>query len=161
MELIGERNNLPTNLIDLINEAENSTINNQKLTLILAFNYGFKTELKSVLNLIFRRVPRYLAGTWVPRYPQNPGTQVPGYQGAPNSLKTAAPTRPSANSRGPQPGPAECAKRLRKFLKKSATVPQGTGCVSIRSRRPLIPVYPPGMGPRPWSPGSPWEGSLD
>ena len=50
IQVIGERNNLPANLIDLINEAENSTINNQKLTLIIAFNYGFKTELKSVLK---------------------------------------------------------------------------------------------------------------
>ena len=52
IEVIGERHNLPIKLKKIINEAESKTINNKKLTLILAFNYGFKSELISVFKKI-------------------------------------------------------------------------------------------------------------
>ena len=52
IKVIGERENLPIKLKKIINEAELKTINNKKLTLILAFNYGFKSELISVFGKI-------------------------------------------------------------------------------------------------------------
>ena len=48
--VIGERENIPIKLKELIVEAEKKTFNNKKLTLILAFNYGFKNELISVFK---------------------------------------------------------------------------------------------------------------
>ena len=56
IKVIGERDNLPVKLKKLINEAENKTINNQKLTLILAFNYGFKSELLSVFKKVYKQI---------------------------------------------------------------------------------------------------------
>ena len=52
IKIIGERNNLPSKFINLINIAEKETKNNKQLSLILAFNYGFKNELLSVLNKV-------------------------------------------------------------------------------------------------------------
>jgi len=56
IKVIGERDNLPIKLQKLIYEAENKTINNKKLTLILAFNYGFKSELLSVFKKIYKKI---------------------------------------------------------------------------------------------------------
>ncbi len=49
INIVGSRNNLPTKIIDIFNEAENSTRNNKNFTLNLAFNYGFKEEVREVL----------------------------------------------------------------------------------------------------------------
>ena len=49
INIVGSRNNLPTKIIDIFNQAENSTINNKNFTLNLAFNYGFKEEVREVL----------------------------------------------------------------------------------------------------------------
>ena len=56
IKVIGERDNLPGKLKALINEAEQKTFNNQKLTLILAFNYGFKSELISVFKRGYEKI---------------------------------------------------------------------------------------------------------
>ncbi len=56
IKVIGERDNLPIKLIKIINEAEQKTINNDKLTLILAFNYGFKSEIISVFKKLYKEI---------------------------------------------------------------------------------------------------------
>ena len=45
IKVIGEKDNLPVKLKKLIIEAEKKTRNHSNLTLILAFNYGFKHEV--------------------------------------------------------------------------------------------------------------------
>ena len=50
IKVIGERHNLPEKLNKLINEAEKKTHNHKNLTLILAFNYGFKNEVISAFK---------------------------------------------------------------------------------------------------------------
>ncbi len=56
IKVIGERNDLPPKLIKLITEAENKTHNHNKLTLILAFNYGFKNEVISAFKKGYKEV---------------------------------------------------------------------------------------------------------
>ena len=56
IKVIGQRNNLPPKLKNLINETENKTLENKKLTLILAFNYGFKSELLSAFEQAFKEI---------------------------------------------------------------------------------------------------------
>jgi len=56
IKVIGERDNLPIKLIKIINEAEKKTNNNKRLTLILAFNYGFKSELISVFKQLYKKI---------------------------------------------------------------------------------------------------------
>ncbi len=56
IKIIGERNNLPIKLRNLIVEAENNTVQNKKLTLILAFNYGFKSELISAFKKGYKEI---------------------------------------------------------------------------------------------------------
>ena len=56
IKVIGERNNLPSKLKKIIFEAEDQTANNKKLTLILAFNYGFKSELFNVFNQVYKKI---------------------------------------------------------------------------------------------------------
>ena len=50
IKVIGERHNLPVKLNKLIIEAEKKTRNHKNLTLILAFNYGFKNEVISAFE---------------------------------------------------------------------------------------------------------------
>ena len=50
INVIGRRNNLPRNIIQLIDKCESLTYNNKKLTLNLAFNYGFKNEISDVIS---------------------------------------------------------------------------------------------------------------
>jgi len=52
IKIIGSKNNLPNKIINLINDCENKTKNNKKLFLNLAFNYGFKDEIKDVLSYV-------------------------------------------------------------------------------------------------------------
>ena len=56
IKVIGERDKLPIKLKKIINEAEHKTINNKKLTLIIAFNYGFKSELISVFKKLYKKI---------------------------------------------------------------------------------------------------------
>ena len=50
IKVIGSQNKLPDKIIDLILYCENMTKGNNKLQLNLAFNYGFKDEIKNVLK---------------------------------------------------------------------------------------------------------------
>ncbi len=52
IKIIGTKNNLPGKICDLIDHCENETKNNNKLFLNLAFNYGFKDEIREVLKKI-------------------------------------------------------------------------------------------------------------
>ena len=49
VKIFGSRINLPTKINEIFTEVENLTKNNKSLKLNLAFNYGFKDELKDVL----------------------------------------------------------------------------------------------------------------
>tara|TARA_Y100001970_G_C14190463_1_gene835053 strand:- start:767 stop:1450 length:684 start_codon:yes stop_codon:yes gene_type:complete len=50
VRVIGSRDNLPKKIVNLIKHCEEKTINNKVLNLNLAFNYGFKNEVQSVLK---------------------------------------------------------------------------------------------------------------
>ncbi len=50
VRVIGSRDNLPKKIVSLIKYCEEKTINNKVLNLNLAFNYGFKNEVQSVLK---------------------------------------------------------------------------------------------------------------
>ncbi|MDB4861311.1 polyprenyl diphosphate synthase [Alphaproteobacteria bacterium] len=52
IKIIGSKINLPNKILNLINHCENETKENKNLILNLAFNYGFKDEIKEVLNKI-------------------------------------------------------------------------------------------------------------
>jgi len=52
IKIIGSRLNLPTKILKLIEHCEYETKNNSELILNLAFNYGFKNEIKQVLQKI-------------------------------------------------------------------------------------------------------------
>jgi len=56
IKVIGERHNLPTKLNKLIIEAEKKTHHHNNLTLILAFNYGFKNEVISAFMKGYKEV---------------------------------------------------------------------------------------------------------
>lgn len=50
LQIIGSRNNLPKKILNLIDHSEKETKLNTKIILNLAFNYGFKEEIKQVLQ---------------------------------------------------------------------------------------------------------------
>ncbi len=50
IKIFGSRLNLPRKIIDIFEEAENYSSNNKALNLNIAFNYGFKEEIKEVLK---------------------------------------------------------------------------------------------------------------
>ena len=50
INIIGSRNNLPNKIKNIFNDVEKISLNNNSLNLNLAFNYGFKDEIKDVLN---------------------------------------------------------------------------------------------------------------
>ncbi len=50
INIFGSRVNIPNKINDIFDEAEKLTINNNALHLNLAFNYGFKDEIKEVLK---------------------------------------------------------------------------------------------------------------
>ena len=52
VKVIGKRNNLPKEIIKIINEIENYDNSNIKLNLNIAFNYGTDEELLSVVKKI-------------------------------------------------------------------------------------------------------------
>jgi undecaprenyl diphosphate synthase len=52
IKIIGSKFNLPIKILKLINHCEHETRSNKQLTLNLAFNYGFKNEIKQVLQKI-------------------------------------------------------------------------------------------------------------
>ncbi len=52
IKIIGSKENIPIKIIELINYCEDKTKENNFLYLNLAFNYGFKDEIRQVLNKI-------------------------------------------------------------------------------------------------------------
>ncbi len=52
IKIIGSRKNLPKKIIDIFNQAEELSKNNNSLNLNIAFNYGFKDEIRDVINKI-------------------------------------------------------------------------------------------------------------
>ena len=52
IKIIGSKTDLPTKITNLIEHCENETKNNNQLILNLAFNYGFKYEIKQVLQKV-------------------------------------------------------------------------------------------------------------
>ncbi|MDC0453248.1 polyprenyl diphosphate synthase [Alphaproteobacteria bacterium] len=52
IKIIGSKLNLPIKILNLIDHCEYETKKNNKLMLNLAFNYGFKNEIKQVLQKI-------------------------------------------------------------------------------------------------------------
>ena len=49
IKIIGTRDKLPNKIIEIFDQSEKLTKNNDKFNLNLAFNYGFKEEIKEVL----------------------------------------------------------------------------------------------------------------
>ena len=52
IKIFGSRNNLPRKLLDIFEKIETTSLNNNQLNLNIAFNYGFKEEIKNVLQKI-------------------------------------------------------------------------------------------------------------
>ena len=50
IKIFGSRNNLPKKIIDIFEKIENLSLNNHSFNLNLAFNYGFKDEIKSAFE---------------------------------------------------------------------------------------------------------------
>ncbi len=50
IKIFGSRENLPKKILDIFREIENQSFQNKKLNLNIAFNYGFKDEIKNVLH---------------------------------------------------------------------------------------------------------------
>ena len=52
INIFGSRKNLPNKILDIFEHIESLSSKNKKLNLNIAFNYGFKDEIKNVLNKI-------------------------------------------------------------------------------------------------------------
>tara|TARA_B100000902_G_C27130265_1_gene823232 strand:+ start:253 stop:933 length:681 start_codon:yes stop_codon:yes gene_type:complete len=52
IKIFGSRNNLPKKILDIFENIESLSLNNNSLNLNIAFNYGFKHEIKKVLNKV-------------------------------------------------------------------------------------------------------------
>ena len=55
IKIIGERKNLPKNIINIINDIEIKTKNNKKINLNIAFNYGTDKEIISIFKKILNK----------------------------------------------------------------------------------------------------------
>ncbi len=51
VKIFGSRNKLPKKILEIFERIETSSLNNNKLNLNIAFNYGFKDEIKNILKL--------------------------------------------------------------------------------------------------------------
>src|SRR5690606_13081482 len=58
IRVIGERNRVDGELLALIDEAQTLTRNNQALTLVIAFNYGARTEIVAAARRLADRAQR-------------------------------------------------------------------------------------------------------
>jgi undecaprenyl diphosphate synthase len=56
VRMIGERNGVDPEILNLVNEAERLTASNEKLTLVVAFNYGGRDEIARAAQRIARGV---------------------------------------------------------------------------------------------------------
>ena len=52
IKIFGERNNLPKKIVDIFENIETLSKKNKNLTLNIAFNYGFKDEIKKIVNRV-------------------------------------------------------------------------------------------------------------
>ena len=52
IKIFGNKENLPDKIIKIFNRLEQLSVNNKNLNLNIAFNYGFKDEIKKVLKII-------------------------------------------------------------------------------------------------------------
>tara|TARA_B100000242_G_scaffold82549_1_gene54879 strand:+ start:2916 stop:3587 length:672 start_codon:yes stop_codon:yes gene_type:complete len=52
IKIFGSRNNLPDKILGIFEKIETTSLNNNKLNLNIAFNYGFKEEIKNLLERI-------------------------------------------------------------------------------------------------------------
>lgn len=52
INIFGSRKNLPKKLVEIFKQIEIASIKNNNLNLNIAFNYGFKDEIKNILNKI-------------------------------------------------------------------------------------------------------------
>jgi undecaprenyl diphosphate synthase len=56
VRVIGERDDLAPEILQLLEEAERLTVNNDKLTLVVAFNYGARQEIARAAQRLARKV---------------------------------------------------------------------------------------------------------
>ena len=52
VNIFGSRKNLPYKILEIFENIEESSLNNKKLILNIAFNYGFKDEIKDILKKV-------------------------------------------------------------------------------------------------------------
>ena len=55
IKIFGNRKNLPKKILEIFKNIEESSINNKKLNLNIAFNYGFKDEIKNILSNFIKK----------------------------------------------------------------------------------------------------------
>tara|TARA_B100000989_G_scaffold289913_1_gene262412 strand:+ start:443 stop:1126 length:684 start_codon:yes stop_codon:yes gene_type:complete len=55
IKIFGSRKNLPNKIIDIFEKIENLSSENRSLNLNIAFNYGFKEEIKNIITKINNR----------------------------------------------------------------------------------------------------------
>ena len=55
IKIFGSRKNLPQKILEIFNNIEESSINNKNLNLNIAFNYGFKDEIRNILTKIIKK----------------------------------------------------------------------------------------------------------
>ena len=55
IKIFGSRENLPDKILKIFNNIESSSFNNKNLNLNIAFNYGFKDEIKKILLNILNK----------------------------------------------------------------------------------------------------------
>ena len=55
IKIFGSRKNLPDKILEIFQNIEQLSLNNKKLNLNIAFNYGFKDEIKDILKNIIKK----------------------------------------------------------------------------------------------------------
>ena len=55
IKIFGNRKNLPSKILEIFQNIEKSSLNNKNLVLNIAFNYGFKDEIKQILKNIINK----------------------------------------------------------------------------------------------------------
>ena len=57
IKIIGSKKNLPHKILEIFQNIEESSLNNKNLNLHIAFNYGFKDEIKNIIkNIINKKI---------------------------------------------------------------------------------------------------------
>ncbi len=55
IKIFGTKKNLPQKILEIFKNIEESSLNNKNLNLNIAFNYGFKDEIKNILTNIIKK----------------------------------------------------------------------------------------------------------